>query len=359
MKILFLTFLEGTIWTLPSSLNLSINWNWGSLLGITLILQVITGLFLSFFFLNASEIAFSRVIRIRRDLERGWIFRTLHSNGASLFFFFIFLHIGRGLYFGSFLFKETWFTGVLLVFVLIGTAFFGYVLPWGQIRFWGATVILRIASAIPLLGNDVVKLIWGDFSVRGITLNRLYRLHFILPFTIIALRALHLVFLHRTTSNNPLLIGGFLSKTLFFPLYLVKDLFGILLFSLGFFFIVLEYPLLLGDTENFLKADPLVTPVHIKPEWYFLFAYAILRCIPNKLGGVIFLVLRILVLLYPALSSSKKNIKKPKNKGLLKVNKFWLFAFCFFFLTWLGGKVAEEPYIIMAKLFTLVYFFSI
>lgn len=339
---------------MPASINLSLNWNWGSLLLITLGVQLVTGIILSIHYLNSIEASFNRIERILIDIQGGWIYRSIHANGASLFFLLLYIHVGRGIYYKSYQFIETWNIGVVIIFALIGTAFVGYVLPWGQIRFWGATVIIRIFSAIPLIGGVAVQLIWGDYSVRGITLNRLFRIHFILPFLIAVFSCLHLIFLHITTSSNPLIRGLFISKIIFHPFYRIKDLLGILGVFILFIFFRLTYSCLLIDGENFLKANPLVTPVHIKPEWYFLFAYAILRSIPNKLGGVIFIILGIVVVLFPLfkkISTFKGNQYKRERKLF-----FWLFIFRFILLTWLGGQLAEEPYIIVAQLLIISYF---
>lgn len=335
----------------PSSIN-SI-WNFGSLLGLCLIIQILSGLFLAIHYSAHIDLAFNRIIKICRDVNNGWIIRTIHANGASFFFIRIYIHIGRGIYFGSFNFIRTWLTGILILFTLIATAFLGYILPWGQISFWGATVITNLLSAIPYLGTILVQWIWGGFAVDNPTLIRFFSFHFIFPFIILALSLIHLIFLHETGSNNPLGIKLNMDKIPFHPYFVTKDIFGFII--LIFILITLNFlnPYLLGDPDNFSPARPLITPIHIQPEWYFLFAYAILRSIPNKLGGVIALIISILILIIIPFIKSKFRSNKfyPLNKII-----FWWFISIFILLTWAGAKPVEEPFVIFSQIITILYF---
>lgn len=299
-------------------------------------------------------LAFESVRHIRRDVNWGWLLRIVHANGARLFFVCVYLHIARGIYYGSFNFKEVWLIGVLILFLLIGTAFLGYVLPWGQISFWGATVITNLASALPIVGQEIVVWLWGGFSVSNATLTRFFTLHFLLPFILAAVSAIHLVFLHETGSSNPLGVNRNFDKRPFHPYFSVKDLFGFLVFFLLFMYICLQAPWALGDPENFIPANPMVTPVHIQPEWYFLFAYAILRSIPSKLGGVLALVGSILVL---AVIPFYGNVKFKSRRFLpLRKFRFWVLIVLVLLLTWIGARPVEEPYILTGQTLTVIYF---
>nr|AII02467.1 cytochrome b [Astrotischeria sp. MJT-2014] len=339
---------------LPSPSNISTWWNFGSLLGICLIMQIITGLFLTMYYTANVESAFYSVNHICRNVNYGWLIRTMHANGASFFFICIYLHIGRGIYYESFLYKYTWMVGVLILFLLMATAFMGYVLPWGQMSFWGATVITNLLSAIPYLGTTLTNWIWGGFAVDNATLTRFYTFHFLLPFIIFMMSMIHLLFLHQTGSNNPLGINSNLDKIPFHPYFSFKDLIGFIIMLFFLVILTLTNPYLLGDPDNFIPANPLVTPVHIQPEWYFLFAYAILRSIPNKLGGVIALIMSIAILFILPFTFMKKIQGLqfyPLNQMLL-----WMMVVTVILLTWIGARPVEDPYIIVGQILTIMYF---
>nr|YP_009045440.1 cytochrome b [Parantica sita]AHA03791.1 cytochrome b [Parantica sita] len=339
---------------LPTPSNISSMWNFGSLLGMCLGIQIITGLFLTMYYTANIDMAFNSVNYICRNVNYGWLIRTLHANGASFFFICIYIHIGRGIYYNSFNYKQTWMIGVIILFLLMATAFMGYVLPWGQMSFWGATVITNLLSAIPYLGTMLVNWIWGGFAVDNATLTRFYSFHFLFPFIITMLTMIHLLFIHQTGSNNPLGINSNLDKIPFHPFFTLKDLIGFIIMLNMLIMLTLINPYLLGDPDNFIPANPLVTPIHIQPEWYFLFAYAILRSIPNKLGGVIALVMSILILIIlPFTFNSKiQGIQfYPINQNL-----FWLMISIIFLLTWIGARPVEVPYILTGQLLTILYF---
>nr|AYR05172.1 cytochrome b [Coleoptera sp. ACP-2013] len=339
---------------LPTPSNISTLWNFGSLLGLCLIIQIITGIFLAMHYCSDISIAFNSVAHICRDVNYGWLLRTLHANGASFFFICLYIHIGRGIYYSSYSLMETWMIGVTIFFIVMATAFLGYVLPWGQMSFWGATVITNLLSAIPYLGTMIVQWIWGGFAVDNATLTRFFTFHFLFPFIVLALMIIHLLFLHQTGSNNPLGTQSNIDKTPFHPYFTFKDILGFLFLLMILLMLTLMNPYLLGDPDNFIPANPLVTPIHIQPEWYFLFAYAILRSIPNKLGGVIALVLSIAILYILPFINKKKILSSqfyPINKML-----FWSLVSIFCLLTWIGARPVEDPYIFMGQLLTILYF---
>nr|YP_009871072.1 cytochrome b [Phascolosoma similis]QKS32584.1 cytochrome b [Phascolosoma similis] len=349
-----LKVVSGSLIDLPAPVNLSIFWNFGSLLGLCLIIQILTGLFLAMHYTPHVDLAFSSVAHICRDVNFGWLLRYIHANGGSMFFICLYIHVARGLYYGSFFYKEVWTIGVIMLIMTMATAFMGYVLPWGQMSFWAATVITNLFSALPYIGTPLVQWMWGGFAVGNATLNRFFALHFLLPFAITAFSILHLVFLHQTGSNNPL--GIFIPNQMvpFHPYYTYKDLVGFMLLITALLMISLLYPNFLGDPENFIPANPLVTPLHIKPEWYFLWAYAILRSIPNKLGGVAAMFAAILIFfLLPELMTQKRRsfAYYPMTQVL-----FWIFIANAVLLTWIGGRPVEPPYELLGQIFTALYF---
>nr|WNH37139.1 cytochrome b [Ventrifossa mucocephalus] len=339
---------------LPAPSSISAWWNFGSLLGLCLVMQTLTGLFLAMHYTADIQTAFSSVVHICRDVNYGWFIRNTHANGASFFFICLYLHIARGLYYGSYLAIETWNIGVVLFLLVMMTAFVGYVLPWGQMSFWGATVITNLMSAVPYIGNTLVQWIWGGFSVDNATLTRFFTFHFLLPFVVMAVTLLHLLFLHETGSTNPTGVNSDTDKIPFHPYYTYKDLLGFISLLVPLAALALFAPNLLGDPDNFTPANPLVTPPHIKPEWYFLFAYAILRSIPNKLGGVVALLLSILILmLVPLLHTSK-------HRGLtfrpLSQLFFWTLVANVLILTWIGGMPVEDPFTLIGQVASALYF---
>ena len=343
-----------SVYDLPSPAAVNHMWNFGSLLGLCLGIQLITGLFLAFHFTGRVETAFESVSHIARDVNGGWWVRMLHANGARVFFICLYIHLIRGLYFGSFTNKNTWMVGVLILLLVMASAFLGYVLPWGQMSFWGATVITNLFSAIPYIGEDLVNWIWGGFAVDNATLTRFFAFHFIAPFAVLALVLVHLLFLHQTGSRNVLGLSFHADKIPFHPYFSFKDTIGFIVMISCFAFLVIEHPWALGDPENFIPANPLVTPVHIQPEWYFLFAYAILRSIPNKLGGVIALAISVLFFFilpfFPSLKFQAITLY-PARKFL-----FWRFCGIWLLLSWIGARPVEAPYVLVGQVLTLLYF---
>jgi len=358
-KDVIIKILNDMLVDLAAPANLSYFWGFGSLLGAILALQIATGIFLAMHYTAHIEFAFISVEHIMRDVNYGWYLRYIHANGASIFFILVYLHIGRGLYYGSYIQprEKVWGIGVIIFIIMMATAFIGYVLPWGQMSFWGATVITNLLSAIPYIGQDLVEWLWGGYSINNPTLNRFYSLHYLLPFIIAGLVILHLIALHEFGSNNPMGFLGDIDKLPFHPYYTIKDIVGLILIAILISYLVHFQPNLLGHTDNYIPANPLVTPPHIQPEWYFLFAYTILRSIPNKLLGVIALFGSLIILLFlPYINTSKirSNQFRPISKYL-----YWIFIGDFIILTYIGAQVPEIPWVQIGQLASVFYFLYI
>lgn len=340
----------------PSPSNLTYMWGFGSLAGICLGLQIATGIFLAMHYTPHVDLAFLSVEHIMRDVEGGWFLRYMHANGASMFFIVVYLHIFRGLYFGSYASPRelVWCIGVVILLLMILTAFIGYVLPWGQMSFWGATVITSLASAIPVVGDSIVVWLWGGFSVDNATLNRFFSLHYLLPFVIAGASIVHIAALHQYGSNNPLGVNSSVDKLPLYPYFYVKDLVAWVVFALFFSYFVFFAPNYLGHPDNYIPANPMSTPAHIVPEWYFLPVYAILRSIPNKLGGVAAIGLVFASLL--ALPFINTSPIRSLSFRPLYAKFFWLLVADCLILGWIGMMPVEPPYVIIGQLAS-VYFF--
>jgi quinol-cytochrome oxidoreductase complex cytochrome b subunit len=345
-----------TVFTYPAPSNLNYWWNFGSLAMLCLVLQIITGIFLAMHYTPHADLAFVSVEHIMRDVNFGWLLRYMHLNGASFFFLVVYIHMFRGIYYGSYNHPREvlWMIGVIILLLMILTAFLGYVLPWGQMSFWAATVITNLASAAPIIGTDIVLWLWGGFSVDNATLNRFFSLHYLFPFIIMALVILHIIFLHENGSNNSLGITSQVDQIVF-PYYIIKDIYGIIIFGFFYSYFIFFEPNVLGHPDNYIPANPMATPAHIVPEWYFLPFYAILRSVPNKRLGVVLLLLAIIILLIlPFLSKSvyiRSFMFRPYDKIL-----FWIFFFDCILLGWIGGKPIETPYYELGQFFTSFYF---
>ncbi|MCW5729834.1 MAG: cytochrome b N-terminal domain-containing protein [Alphaproteobacteria bacterium] len=342
----------------PTPKNLSYWWNFGSLAGIMLVVQIVTGIVLAMHYTPHVDHAFASVEHIMRNVNYGWLIRYMHANGASMFFIVVFIHIFRGLYYGSYKSPREvlWFLGVIILLLMMATAFMGYVLPWGQMSFWGATVITNLFSAVPYVGDSIVTLLWGGFSVDNPTLNRFFSLHYLLPFVIVGVVALHLVALHQHGSGNPLGIDrkGPQDSIPFHPYYTVKDLFGLGVFFIFFAFWLFYAPNALGHPDNYIPANPLVTPAHIVPEWYFLPFYAILRAVPDKLGGVVLMFGSILILfLLPWLDTSR--VRSGRFRPIFK-QFFWVFVLACLALGWAGAQPPEGLPLAISRVATVYYF---
>nr|UGY85187.1 cytochrome b [Pseudoglomeris magnifica] len=348
-----LNIVNNALIDLPSPSNINSWWNFGSLLGLCLMIQIITGIFLAMHYCPNIDLAFYSINHICRNVNYGWLIRTLHANGASFFFICIYMHIGRGIYYSSYKLVHTWYMGVFILLITMATAFMGYVLPWGQMSFWGATVITNLLSAIPFIGNELVQWIWGGFAVDNATLNRFFVFHFMLPFIIAAMIMIHLLYLHQTGSSNPIGLNSNIDKISFHPYFSIKDMMGFIIMLTILSMLTLYKPYMFSDPDNFIPANPLVTPIHIQPEWYFLFAYAILRSIPNKLGGVIALFMSIMMLsflpLYKPLFQSMAFY--PINQLL-----YWIMINIVILLTWIGARPVEDPFIMIGQMLTIIYF---
>lgn len=338
--------------------NLNYLWNLGSIAGIALVIQIITGLMLAMHYVPHVDHAFDSVEKIMRNVNYGWLIRYMHAVGASMFFVAVYLHIMRGLYYGSYKRPREllWMIGLVMFLLMMATAFMGYVLPWGQMSYWGATVITNLFSAIPFVGESIVTWLWGGFSVDNPTLNRFYALHYLLPFILVAITILHVAALHTHGSNNPKGVKLPEQEMIpFHPYYTVKDFFGFGIYFLIFAYFIFYEPNLLGHPDNYIPANPLVTPAHIVPEWYFLPFYAILRAVPSKLGGVVLMFGSIVLLFFlPWLDRSK--VRSANYRPYYR-KAFWVFIFDCFLLGYLGGQPAEEPYITLSRLATAYYFF--
>nr|QKZ95175.1 apocytochrome b [Pyropia pulchra] len=340
----------------PTPINIHYAWNFGFLSAMCLIIQIVTGIFLAMHYTPHVDLAFISVEHIMRDVNFGWLLRYIHANGASMFFIVVYIHIFRGLYFGSYTAPRqfVWVIGVIILLLMIITAFIGYVLPWGQMSLWGATVITNLVSAVPLVGDSIVAWLWGGFSVDNATLNRFFSLHYLLPFIIAAASLVHLAALHQEGSGNPLGIDASSDKVPMYPYFIIKDLLGIVSFIIIFSFLSTFSPNLLGHPDNYIEANPMVTPAHIVPEWYFLPFYAILRSIPHKLGGVICMIFAIVVLaLLPWIHSTE--IRSSRFRPIYRT-LYWSMAGCCLILGWIGGMPVEDPYIIIGQIASIYYF---
>jgi len=354
-----LAIVDNHIIDYPSPINLSYAWSFGALAGICLVIQIVTGIFLAMHYTPHVDFAFSSVEHIMRDVNSGWLIRYMHANGASMFFIVVYSHIFRGLYYGSYMTprEHLWCSGVLIFLLMMATAFMGYVLPWGQMSFWGATVITNLFSAIPFVGPSIVDWLWGGFCVDNATLNRFFSLHFVLPFAIAGLVIAHIALLHKDGSNNPLGINSTTDKVSFYPYFYVKDLFSLMCFILFFSIILFYFPNLLGHPDNYIPANPMSTPAHIVPEWYFLPFYAILRSIPDKLGGVAAMGGAIVILLFlPFINTSE--VRSTAFRPVFR-KSFWFFFANFLLLGWIGQEVVEHPYVLIGQIGTAFYFLFI
>nr|YP_008815347.1 cytochrome b [Trimeresurus albolabris]AGW46817.1 cytochrome b [Trimeresurus albolabris] len=339
---------------LPVGSNISTWWNFGSMLLSCSMIQILTGFFLAIHYTANINLAFSSIIHISRDVPYGWIMQNTHAIGASMFFICIYIHIARGLYYGSYLNKEVWLSGTTLLIILMATAFFGYVLPWGQMSFWAATVITNLLTAIPYLGTTLTTWLWGGFSINDPTLTRFFALHFILPFTIISLSSIHILLLHSEGSSNPLGTNSDIDKIPFHPYHSYKDILMLTTMIALLFMIMSFFPNTFNDPENFSKANPLVTPQHIKPEWYFLFAYGILRSIPNKLGGALALIMSIAILFTTPFTHTSY-VRSMTFRPFMQL-MFWTFTTTFIIITWAATKPVEPPFTEIGQLASIMYF---
>jgi quinol-cytochrome oxidoreductase complex cytochrome b subunit len=352
----FLAFIDSHIIDYPTPINLNYLWSFGSAAGICLVIQIVSGILLAMHYCPHVDLAFDSVEHIMTDVNNGWLIRYIHANGASMFFIVVYCHIFRGLYYGSYINPrgKLWASGVIIFLIMMATAFMGYVLPWGQMSFWGATVITNLFSAIPFVGGSIVEWLWGGFSVSNATLNRFYSLHYLMPFVIAGLVIIHLSLLHKDGSNNPLGINMTTDNISFYPYFYVKDLFAFFILISMFSFFVFFFPNILGHTDNYIPANPMSTPAHIVPEWYFLPFYAILRSIPDKLGGVVAMVAAILVLLLlPIINTSK--VRSNKFRPFFSI-MYWFLAADFIILGWIGQKPVESPFIEIGMGATIFYF---
>lgn len=340
----------------PTPISLTYAWSFGSLAGITLVIQMISGIFLSMHYTANIDLAFSSIEYIMRDVNNGWLIRYIHANGASMFFIVVYAHVCRGLYYGSYMEPRQllWCSGVVLLLLMMATAFTGYVLPWGQMSLWGATVITNMVTAIPVAGKPIVQWLWGGYTVANPTLNRFYTLHFVLPFVIAGVTLIHLALLHKVGSSSPIGSDTGVDDVPFYPYFFSKDLFAFSVYLLVFGIFVFYFPNVLNHPDNYIPADPLHTPAHVVPEWYFLPYYAILRSIPHKAGGIVAMLGSLLVLfLIPFTNTSE--IRNTTYRPIFKIF-FWLFIADFIVLTFIGEKPVRDAYIFTGQVATFYYF---
>lgn len=343
------------VYPVPS--NITYAWNLGVSAGIMLAVQIVTGIILAMYYTPTADLAFASVRHIIMDIDYGSFIRMYHASGSSLFFFVVYLHIFRGLYYGSYAYPRqlVWVSGVIILLIMIVTAFMGYVLPWGQMSFWAATVITNLVSVLPFVGNDILIWLWGGFSVDDATLHRFFSLHYLLPFVLLALVGVHIILLHENGSNSVLGINHKVDLIPFNPYFIFKDVFSTLLLLFFFNFYAIKHKPAIIDADNYIEANPLVTPAHIVPEWYFKTFYAILRSVPDKAGGTFLLLMSVIVLmLFPFYTKSFINsgVFRPLYKFF-----FWFFIMDFIILAWIGGKPVEEPYYTIGQVATCFYFF--
>jgi len=362
---IFLDFAASKIYSYlikyPTPINFTYMWNFGSMAGLFLIVQILSGFFLTMFYVPHIDYAFNSIEHIMRDVNYGWLIRYIHSNGASFFFFLIYIHILKGLYYGSYQYPRhlVWFSGIIIYILMMGTAFLGYVLPWGQMSYWAATVITNMLTVIPFIGKDIVYWVWGGYAINNATLARFFSLHYILPFIIALIAIYHLYQLHKMGSGNELgLKTTYFNKIAFFPYFVIKDIFGISILFIAYFIFLFFLPETLGHSDNYIMANPLVTPSHIVPEWYFLPFYGILRSILDKTYGIIIMFVSMIVLFF--LPIFDKTIIRSKSFKVIHRFSFWLFTFNFLFLGYLGSQAPISPYIelgVISSHLHLLYFF--
>uniref|UniRef100_A0AB39CCA3 Cytochrome b n=1 Tax=Thyasira tokunagai TaxID=3055801 RepID=A0AB39CCA3_9BIVA len=346
---------SASVYRLMAPLNLSFFWNFGSLLGICLVSQIVSGLMLAIHYVPEPSLVFDMVIESSRDIKMGWFMRSVHANGASIFFMLLFTHIGRGMYYGSYTMKKAWIVGWVMFILTMAEGFLGYVLAWGQMSYWGATVITNMFTALPYIGAMLVEWIWGGFVVGSSTLVRFYVIHFLIPFILLVLTVVHLLYLHQVETDGPLGISVDNWKIPFSPYYVWKDILGFVLFLGVLFLVSFLTPDFFLDPVNFMVADEMKTPAHIKPEWYFLFAYAILRAVPSKVGGVVVLLLSVFILLFLPLLDYNKSVRSLVFSPLGQLC-YWGFVSNFVLLSWVGMSPVHYPFISLGQWFSYVFF---
>ena len=341
----------------PTPSNLNYFWNFGSLGLFFLIIQIFSGILLATHYTCSTDMAFSSLQHIMRDVEYGFFFRSMHANGASFFFFVIYFHMLKAIYYGSFLYprQNLWQIGVLIYILMVATAFMGYVLPWGQMSFWGVTVITNLATALPLIDESFLIWFWGGYGIGDATIHRFFSLHYFLPFVLLFLVVLHFLSLHNWGSNNPLGINSKLDFFFFFPYFLIKDFFGLSFILFFYFMVVFFAPNYLGHPDNFVLANPLITPIHIVPEWYFLWFYAILRAVPSKTQGVLLVACSLIFLFFISFIGVFSKVRSATFKPFFQIF-FFIFLYFVLMLFWIGSKPVEEPYVYLGQLSVFFYF---